>query len=183
MSGLIVALLGTDHHPFDRLVDWMDVVATEQPDRHVVVQYGHSAAPTLAEGRPFFTHDELVDLVREADVVVCHGGPGTIMDARGEGHVPVCVPRDPQRGEHIDGHQMRFAELAEGAGMIDVATSVTQTVHAVSHAASRRHTRVPVRTTGSDATARFAHQIDDVIGRRVRRSRSVRRALLSRVAR
>lgn len=181
MSSVVLALLGTDHHPFDRLVDWMDLIATEHPQRRVIVQYGHSAAPTFAEGRPFFSHDELVELVREADVVVCHGGPGTIMDAKGEGHVPVCVPRDPSRGEHVDDHQMRFARMAQGAGMVELALTVTETVDAISRAMARR--RLRVRTVDQDATARFAHEVDDVVGRRVRRSHSVRRALFSRVAR
>lgn len=194
MSPLVVALLGTDHHPFDRLVDWMDVLVTDQPDLTAVVQYGHSAAPVVAAGRPFFTHAELRELVTRADVVVCHGGPGTIMDARSGGHVPVCVPRDPERGEHVDGHQQRFAEVAEGAGYVRRVGSCDDLLRAVAATLGRdgapagppaapADVAVDPDAVARDAAARFALQVDPVVGTRVRRSRSVRRTLLSRVAR
>lgn len=122
MTATIVVLLGTDHHPFDRLVGWTDAAARRDPATRFVVQYGTSAPPGVAEGHEFLTHTEMVELLAGADGVVCHGGPGTIMDARDAGHVPVCVPRDPSRGEHVDGHQQRFAALVDGSG---VATRVT----------------------------------------------------------
>lgn len=121
MTHLIVASLGTDHHPFNRLVSWLDAVAAQHDGCHVVVQHGHSAPPRTAEGRDFYVHGELIDLFRRARVVVCHGGPGTLMDARNTGHVPVLVPRDPRLGEHVDGHQLRFASAIEDSGMVEVA--------------------------------------------------------------
>ena len=120
MSVTVVAVLGTDHHPFDRLVGWMDEAARRHPDVRFVVQHGASRAPVRAEGHAFLGHDALVHLLRSADVVVCHGGPGTITDARAVGHLPVCVPRDPELGEHVDGHQQRFADVAGPAGLMEV---------------------------------------------------------------
>lgn len=131
MSAVVVVLLGTDHHPFDRLVDWSDVAAAELPDARLVVQHGWTRAPAVAEGRPFLPHDELLDLLAAADGVVCHGGPGTIMDARGAGHVPVCVPRDPRLGEHVDGHQQRFAGLVAATGVVRTVDSERAFVAAV----------------------------------------------------
>ncbi|MDT9594387.1 glycosyltransferase [Nocardioides zeae] len=185
MSGLVVALVGTDHHPFDRLVGWMDAFARQHAaaGTRVVVQHGHSAAPSVAEGRAFLGHDELVELVGAAGVVVCHGGPGTIMDARRVGHVPVCVPRDPERGEHVDGHQLRFAEVAEGAGMVQLATSRDDALARVEQSLEASAQLVASDASAHAAAARFAHHVDPVVGRRVRRIRSVRRALLSRVSR
>lgn len=121
---LVLALVGTDHHPFDRLVDWADEVAVREPALHVLVQYGASRAPAVAEGVDFLRHDRLVELLHRASAVICHGGPGTIIDARDAGHVPLCVPRDPARGEHVDGHQQRFVALVGGAGTVqEVATT------------------------------------------------------------
>ena len=126
MTGLVVVLLGTDHHPFERLVSWADVVARLRPDVRFVVQHGATRAPLHAEGHGYLPHRHLQELIGEASVVVCHGGPGTIMDARGAGHVPVCVPRDPARGEHVDGHQLRFAALAARAGVVRTVDGVDQ---------------------------------------------------------
>lgn len=105
---LIVVLLGTDHHPFARLVRWADSWAHDHPQDRVIVQHGFSPAPAAAEGVAFFSPDDLARLLGSADVVVTHGGPGTMADARAAGHVPVVVPRDPVLGEHVDGHQQRF---------------------------------------------------------------------------
>ncbi len=118
MSGLVLALAGTDHHPFPRLVQWMDAAATRRPDVRFVVQHGSAPAPQVAEGHAFLAHDVLTSLVAEASVVVCHGGPGTIMDARAAGHVPLCVPRDPRLGEHVDDHQQRFAAVVGEVGVV-----------------------------------------------------------------
>ncbi|MFW6774487.1 glycosyltransferase [Nocardioides sp. CPCC 205120] len=183
---LVVALLGTDHHPFDRLVDWMDALAGALEGRaHVVVQHGHSAEPRVAEGHAFVGHDHLVRLVRGADVVVCHGGPGTIMDARRAGHVPVCVPRDPALGEHVDGHQQRFAEVAGDAGMVRLATGRADVSAAVLDALAGTGPRVDEEgdDAAGQAAARFGHHVDELVRHRERRVRSVRRALLSRVHR
>ena len=118
VTALVLALTGTDHHPFDRMVEWVDAAAVRHPDVRFVIQHGLTRPPSVAEGHEFLAHDRLVALLGEASVVVCHGGPGTIMDAREAGHVPLCVPRDPQLGEHVDGHQQRFAAVVGEAGVV-----------------------------------------------------------------
>ncbi len=124
MSALVLALAGTDHHPFARLVEWMDAAAARRPDVRFVVQHGAGPAPRVAEGHGFLAHDHLSRLVQEADAVVCHGGPGTIMDARAAGHVPLCVPRDPRLGEHVDDHQQRFVAVVGEVGLVRPVTSL-----------------------------------------------------------
>nr|WP_301539809.1 glycosyltransferase [Nocardioides sp. zg-DK7169] len=111
-------MVGTDHHPFHRLVDWVDEAALRHPEVHFVVQHGDGKAPVVAEGHRFLSHARLTTVMRESAAVVCHGGPGTIMDARAAGHVPICVPRDPAMGEHVDAHQLRFARLVGTAGVV-----------------------------------------------------------------
>ena len=118
MSARVLALVGTDHHRFDRLVDWIDDAARLRPDVSFLVQHGASRAPVVAEGRDFVPHALLSELLAGADAVVCHGGPGTIMDARAAGHVPICVPREPRLREHVDDHQVRFARTVGAVGVV-----------------------------------------------------------------
>ena len=106
------------------MVEWVDAAAVRHPDVRFVIQHGLTRPPSIAEGHDFLAHDRLVTLLGEASVVVCHGGPGTIMDAREAGHVPLCVPRDPQLGEHVDGHQQRFAAVVGEAGVVHHVSSV-----------------------------------------------------------
>lgn len=121
MSQLVVACLGTDQHPFPRLIRWLDELADSHPEYDVVVQHGFSDAPKVSKGHAFMPYDSLFELIMSADLTVCHGGPGTLMDAHRAGHVPVVVPRDPQYGEHVDGHQLRFAKAIERRGGVDIA--------------------------------------------------------------
>lgn len=111
---LVLCLVGTDHHPFDRVVGWCDEIARERPDVRVLVQHGATAAPRVADGVPYLGKDELTGHLASAHVAICHGGPGLISDVRQAGLLPLVVARDPARGEHVDGHQQRFvARFAE----------------------------------------------------------------------
>ena len=110
---LVVALVGTDHHPFDRLVGWVDAWAAGARDARVVVQHGSARPPAHAEGVRVLPPDELSDLLGRATAVVCHGGPGTIAAVRAAGLLPIVVAREPSRREHVDDHQARFVRAAE----------------------------------------------------------------------
>ena len=118
---LVVAVVGTDHHPFNRVVGWLDAWAAAHPAARVVIQYGTSTPPVTAEGHDLLPVQALEELLRAADAVVCHGGPGTIMEAREAGHLPIVVARDPALGEHVDAHQQRFAARVAELGQVFLA--------------------------------------------------------------
>ncbi|NKZ00317.1 glycosyltransferase [Nocardiopsis alborubida] len=114
----VVVSLGTDHHSFDRLVRWIDDYARRRRTLRFLVQHGHSAAPAVAAGTPFLPGEELGEHMRRARVVVAHGGPGTIVQARRAGRLPIVVARDPELDEHVDEHQLLFVRRLEEAGRI-----------------------------------------------------------------
>jgi UDP-N-acetylglucosamine transferase subunit ALG13 len=164
---LVLVLVGTDHHPFDRVITWADALAQRHPEADVLVQHGHSPSPRVARGRDFLGHDEMLDLLDRAESVVCHGGPGTIMDARSVGHVPVCVPRDPTLGEHVDAHQQRFAALVARAGIVSLAQSWDELCLAVDGqlrpGGSRRSHAAPASPATDLARVRVAHELDALL--------------------
>lgn len=112
----VVVSVGTDHHRFDRLIAWIDEWRDLHPDVVVVVQSGTSS-PSRHDSRELIPHGELLGLFRGASVVVSHGGPSTVMDARMAGRLPIVVARNPAHQEHVDEHQMRFAEHLARHGM------------------------------------------------------------------
>lgn len=129
---MVFVTVGTDHHPFDRLVQWVDDWL-ESTDREVscLVQYGTSQRPQHADAIEYMDHDRLVRAMADASVVIAHGGPGTIMDCRRAGRVPIVVPRRHALGEHVDDHQVRFsrriADLDE-IELVDDATDLHDTL-------------------------------------------------------
>lgn len=114
----VLVVVGTDHHPFDRVVGWTDDwLRGAGAGSSAVVQYGSSAPPRVAGGQPLLGHAELQELMRGSTVVVSHGGPATITEVRRTGRLPVVVPRDPALGEHVDSHQQLFSRRMGAAGL------------------------------------------------------------------
>ena len=149
---VVLVMLGTDIHRFDRLVGWADSWAARHPDVRVVVQHGYSEAPRVADAQAFFPIAELRELAASANAVVCHGGPGTVADARLGAHVPVVVPRDPQLGEHVDDHQQRYARWATDKGIVRAVSDVGA-LDAVVESSLGHHDQLPSPAEQIDRSA------------------------------
>ena len=120
----VLVAVGTDKHPFDRLVEWVGQWHAEAADRvSLTVQHGHTRASAVPGAVPFLGHADLQDAMARADLVVCHGGPATILEARRHGHLPIVVPRDPTLGEHVDNHQQLFARRLGAVGKVALCES------------------------------------------------------------
>ncbi|HSR27419.1 MAG TPA: glycosyltransferase [Actinomycetes bacterium] len=116
---LLLVTVGTDHHPFDRLVSWAAAWLDGHPGQlRCLMQTGTSAPPTTgaADWRAYLEFDALQAAMAEAAAVVCHGGPGTILGARHMGAVPIVVPRQHRLGEHVDDHQVAFSRRLAAEG-------------------------------------------------------------------
>jgi UDP-N-acetylglucosamine transferase subunit ALG13 len=115
---LLLVTVGTDHHPFDRLVRWAGAWLEGHPLRlRCLMQTGTSAPPTGGvEWQAYLEYDALQAAMAEAAAVVCHGGPGTILGARHMGAVPIVVPRQHRLGEHVDDHQVAFSRRLAADG-------------------------------------------------------------------
>jgi len=125
-AGLVFVTLGTDHHPFDRLVRWVDTWLADGGGERArcLVQTGRSQVrPELAETVDFLAYSEMESAVRDATAVVTHGGPGSIALAVALGKRPLVVPRRKSLGEHVDDHQVIFARRIAQEGTIELAES------------------------------------------------------------
>ncbi len=121
----VLVSAGTDHHPFDRVMRWMESWVAGRKDRGqpvaVLAQRGTSLPPDGIDSAELVDHDTLMAAMERAVLVVCHGGPATIMDARASGRVPIVVPRRKHLGEHVDDHQVLFARTLAERGQIVLA--------------------------------------------------------------
>lgn len=158
---MILVLTGTHHQPFDRLVLAAGDLASR--GERVVVQAGASALrPARCEVVKWFTPAQLAELADIAEVLVCHGGPGSLFLAWERGRIPVVMPRDPARGEHVDDHQLRFARTLSGRA------EVVHEVEALASAVERvRGVLEPVEGARGCArpafVARFAREIRSLV--------------------
>lgn len=161
---LVVVFVGTDHHPFDRVLAWAGDVAST--GRHeFFVQHGSTTLPGSLSGTSILGAPAMAELLERADAVVTHAGPGMIMEARAAGHLPIVVPRDSRLGEHVDDHQLRFAGRIADSGLAtlvhdraDFAAALDQTL---------RHGRLARvdEDRAHEASARFGHLVDQLVRR------------------
>lgn len=166
---LVVVTVGTDHHPFDRLVRWVDAWAgSARWSIECFIQVGTSTVtPRVAAWASYVSRDELRSLMSNAAAVVCHGGPATIMDCRRAGVKPVVVPRRRALGEHVDDHQLLFARRAARAGDVDLVESEEQLRAILDIALSEPGARRIERSDHGDLAAsirRFQALADPLLG-------------------
>ena len=131
---LIFVSVGTDHHPFHRLVTWVDAWAGARPDVEVVIQHGEATIPVHARAVPYLSHSELFDFINRANIVVSHGGPATIAEAWNAGLVPIVAPRGRDLGEHVDDHQRAFTAVLAARDQVILVTTEAELFAALDHA-------------------------------------------------
>lgn len=152
---MVFVTVGTHEQPFDRLM-WEIERLIERGDlSDVVVQYGYSTVtPEGCRREAFLPYDEMQRLYKEADVVVCHGGPSTFLEAMAAGRVPVVVPRRASFDEHVNDHQVAFCrQFAERVGGIEVVEDIAGLADAIRHAKGMQ----PERTDANNA--RFCEEL------------------------
>jgi UDP-N-acetylglucosamine transferase subunit ALG13 len=148
---MILVTTGTNEQPFDRLVRAAaDLAAREE----AFVQYGASREPHgLGEWVEFLSFDELADRMREARVVVCHAGVGSIMLARKCGHRPVVLPRRVGLGEAVDDHQLHMGRRLHAAGLVTLVEDERDLPAAIGAPATARVAASSEQLAGATALA------------------------------
>lgn len=140
--------------PFDRLVRSVaELKARGEIPEDVLVQTGVGGLVPpdmkVVETLPF---DEVLALLRDADIVVCHGGTGSLITALREGCRVVAMPRLFELGEHYDDHQAEITAAFRDRGLL----STARTVDDLSQALRDVRSRTPVVAT-SEPTALSQH--------------------------
>jgi UDP-N-acetylglucosamine transferase subunit ALG13 len=67
--------------------------------------------------------DNMKSYLRDADIVVCHGGTGSVITALREGCRTIVVPRAFEKGEHYDDHQQEITTAFAARGLVMQANS------------------------------------------------------------
>ena len=106
--------------PFDRMVDLVAQLAAEGAiTEQVLIQTGVGGrAPDGLEVRETIPFDEVQAILRDAKIVVCHGGTGSLITALREGCQVIAVPRLEELGEHYDNHQAEITDAFRRRGLI-----------------------------------------------------------------
>jgi UDP-N-acetylglucosamine transferase subunit ALG13 len=89
----------------------------------------------VVETLPF---DRVKDVLREASIVICHGGTGSLITALREGCHVIAIPRLAELGEHYDDHQAEITEAFVSRDLVLAANSVPELAAALQEARNRK---------------------------------------------
>jgi UDP-N-acetylglucosamine transferase subunit ALG13 len=161
----IFLTVGTDHHPFDRLVGWLDAWLQGGEGRvSCIAQIGPSRAPIHAHWTRYLTHDDMRSLMNKASVVVTHAGAASVQMAREAGHGPVVVPRRKEFGEAVDNHQLRFSRWLDSKGFAYVAEDELSWRNAIEQVLANQDVVSPgVANPSRESVLRFGKLVDALL--------------------
>jgi UDP-N-acetylglucosamine transferase subunit ALG13 len=129
----------------------------------VVVQTGHTSEVALirCRGIPFLPSEEFDRHLKDASVVVTHGGTTQLLAIR-FGKVPVAMPRRRQYGEHVNDHQLQLVQALAEEGLVVPAYESAELPRAIVEARCRRSRPIPI----SRMVTLVAEALDDIGKRR-----------------
>ena len=106
---MIFVTVGTHEQPFNRLVEYMDKWAGNC-DEEVVIQTGFSTyEPKNCKWSKLYPYPQMLEFVKQARIVITHGGPSSFIMPLQEKKIPIVVPRQKKYDEHVNDHQVEFA--------------------------------------------------------------------------
>lgn len=140
-SGTLVAV-GSHRHPFDRLLELVDVAVGEGLLPGPVIAQGGSSryVPAHFRVKRWLELQELESAIGEAEYVVCHAGTGLISAALRAGRKPLVMARRASLHEHVDDHQ---AEIVAKLAAEDLLVRLEGRLTEVQLAAAREAPTVP----------------------------------------
>ena len=117
---MIFITLGTQDKPFTRLLDRVEkLLETKKIKTRVVVQAGctkyESKYMEIFELLPM---DEFEKLIASCDILITHGGVGSIITGLQNNKKVIVAPRLAKYDEHMNDHQLQITENFSKAGYI-----------------------------------------------------------------
>ena len=117
---MIFVVLGSQKFQFNRLLEGLDRAINEGKIKdEVFAQIGYSDyKPQFFEYSNFIDREEYKQKLKQADVVICHGGTGVIVEAVKNEKKVIAIARLAQYNEHVDDHQLQIINQFTEANMI-----------------------------------------------------------------
>lgn len=107
---MIFVTVGTHEQQFNRLIKKIDQL---KKDGHikddVFIQTGFSDyVPESCDWKKFLSYEEMIQKIKDAKIVITHGGPSSFILPLQYGKTPIVVPRMKKYDEHVNDHQVEF---------------------------------------------------------------------------
>ena len=112
---MIFVTVGTHEQPFNRLIQKVDDLKRDGViTEDVIMQIGFSTyEPKYCTYSKLYPYNEMQQVVQDAQIVITHGGPSSFIMPLQIGKIPIVVPRQKDFYEHVNNHQVEFAEAVK----------------------------------------------------------------------
>lgn len=115
---MILVTVGTQKQQFNRFFELIKN-SKELRKYEIIAQIGYTKFKSKRiHTFDFIPLDEMDKYIDEADLVITHGGVGTIFSALKKNKKVIAIPRLEKYGEHINDHQIEICEELEKEGYI-----------------------------------------------------------------
>lgn len=117
---MILVMVGTQNNSFHRLLEQLDrLIEDGKIKDKVIVQAGYTKyTSNNMKIIDFMPKDELEKLQEQADLIITHGGVGSIISSIEKGKKVIAIPRLHEYGEHVNNHQKEIVERFSKNGSI-----------------------------------------------------------------
>lgn len=117
---MILVMLGTQNNSFHRLLEEIDNLIKKGIIKdEVIVQAGYTKySSDNMKILTLISKEELEKLQEQADLIITHGGVGSIMTSIEKGKKVIAIPRLHKYGEHVNDHQKEIVETYNKKGYI-----------------------------------------------------------------
>lgn len=128
MDILILVTLGTNDKSFVRLIKKIEELVIQGViQEEVVVQAGYTQYESNhLKIFDLITMDKFNELMKTCNLLITHGGVGTIISGLKNGKKVIAVPRLQKYGEHVNDHQLQIIENFSEAGYVLAAYDVDE---------------------------------------------------------
>lgn len=126
---MILVTLGTQDKKFYRLLDEIDrLIKNGKIKEKVIVQAGYSSDYKSDNMEIFdlIPMNEFNELISKCDILITHGGVGSIIDGLKNNKKVIAVPRLKKYNEHTNNHQLQIVENFKNAGYIKSLNDISQ---------------------------------------------------------
>lgn len=115
---MILVTVGTQKQQFNRLFELIEK-CDYLKDEKIIAQVGYTKYNNeKIKCFDFISLDKMNKYISQSDIVITHGGVGTIFSALKQGKKVIAVPRLAKYDEHINDHQIEVCEELEKEGYI-----------------------------------------------------------------
>lgn len=113
---MILVTLGTQKQQFTRLLNYIESLDIKD---EIIVQAGHTKYKSKKMRIfDFVDYEKMAEYVDKANIIITHGGTGSITGPLKKGKTVIACPRKSVYCEHVDDHQEQIVNIFYEEGYI-----------------------------------------------------------------